>query len=126
VTYTRYRIDTIESPDDEHLNARNMQRIEINIHKKELCAKLVIKENYNLMHGQSNINISLTSTTWMNHLRLNVSYIFSSSTSRTSKKFGEYWTLLGPEILSYTCYLKINHIIMLPLVSCGSELDPSH
>ena len=24
VTYTRYRIDTIESPDDEHLNARNM------------------------------------------------------------------------------------------------------
>ena len=24
VTYTRYRIDTIESPDDEHLNVRNM------------------------------------------------------------------------------------------------------
>ena len=24
VTYTRYRIDTIQSPDDEHLNARNM------------------------------------------------------------------------------------------------------
>ena len=24
VTYTRYRIDTIESPDDEHLNARKM------------------------------------------------------------------------------------------------------
>jgi len=24
VIYTRYRIDTIESPDDEHLNARNM------------------------------------------------------------------------------------------------------
>ena len=24
VTYTRYRIETIESPDDEHLNARNM------------------------------------------------------------------------------------------------------
>ena len=45
VTYTRYRIDTIESPDDEHLNARNMQIIEINIHKKELCVKLVIKQN---------------------------------------------------------------------------------
>jgi len=41
VTYTRYRIDTIESPDDEHLNARNMQRIEINIHKREPCVKLV-------------------------------------------------------------------------------------
>jgi len=24
VTYTRYRIDTVESPDDEHLDARNM------------------------------------------------------------------------------------------------------
>jgi len=24
VTYTRYHIDTIESPDDEHLNARNV------------------------------------------------------------------------------------------------------
>ena len=34
VTYTRYRIDTMESPDDEHLNALNMQIIEINIYKK--------------------------------------------------------------------------------------------
>jgi hypothetical protein len=30
VTYTRYRIDTIDSPDDEHEVARNMYRIEIN------------------------------------------------------------------------------------------------
>ena len=43
VTYTIYRIDTTESPDDEHLNIRNMYRIEINIHKKELCVELVIK-----------------------------------------------------------------------------------
>ena len=43
VTYTRYRIDTIESPDDEHLNARNMYRSEINIYKKKLCVKLVIR-----------------------------------------------------------------------------------
>ena len=45
VTYTRYRIDTIESPDDEHLNARNTYRIEINIYKKEVCVKLVVKLN---------------------------------------------------------------------------------
>ena len=45
VTYTRYRIETTESPDDEHLNARNMYRIEINIYKKELCLKVVIKQN---------------------------------------------------------------------------------
>ena len=42
VTYTRCRIDTINSPDDEHMAARNMKRIEINIHDKELCVKLVI------------------------------------------------------------------------------------
>jgi len=46
VTYTRYRIDTIDSPDDEHTGARNMQRIEINIPEKELCVKLVIYKNY--------------------------------------------------------------------------------
>jgi len=33
-TYTRCHIDTINSPDDGHVAARNMYRIEINIHKK--------------------------------------------------------------------------------------------
>jgi hypothetical protein len=42
VTYTRCRIDTITSPDDGHMAARNMWRIEINIHGKGLCVKLVI------------------------------------------------------------------------------------
>jgi len=42
VTYTRCRIDTINSPDDGHMATRNMQRIEINTHKKELRVKLVI------------------------------------------------------------------------------------
>jgi hypothetical protein len=42
VIYTRCRIDTINSPDDGHMDARNMQRIEINIHEKELGVKLVI------------------------------------------------------------------------------------
>jgi len=46
VTYTRYRIDTINSPDDGHMAARNMYRIEINIHEKELCVKLVIYKDY--------------------------------------------------------------------------------
>jgi hypothetical protein len=32
-----------------------MQRIEINIHEKELCAKLVIYKDYTEMHGQENI-----------------------------------------------------------------------
>jgi hypothetical protein len=55
VTYTRCRIDTIDSPDDEHVGARNMQRIEINIYEKELCIKLVIYKNYTEMLGQKNI-----------------------------------------------------------------------
>jgi len=42
VTFTRCCIDTINSPDDGHMAARNIQRIEINIHEKELCVKLVI------------------------------------------------------------------------------------
>jgi len=55
VTYTRCLIDTIESPDDEHGVARNMERIEINIYKKKMCVKLVIYKNYTEMHGQHNI-----------------------------------------------------------------------
>jgi len=42
VTFTRCSIDTINSPDDGHMAARNMSRIEINLHEKELCVKLVI------------------------------------------------------------------------------------
>jgi len=41
MTYTRC-IDTINSPDDGQMAAGNMEGIEINIHEKELCIKLVI------------------------------------------------------------------------------------
>ena len=40
VTYVRCRIDKIEPPDDEHMVARNMQSIEINIYGKELCSQV--------------------------------------------------------------------------------------
>ena len=60
VTYTRCSIDTINSPDDGHMAARNMYRIEINIHEKELCINLVIYKNYTEMHGQQNIKHSVT------------------------------------------------------------------
>jgi hypothetical protein len=36
VTHTECRIDTINSFDDGHVAARNVQRIEINIYEKEL------------------------------------------------------------------------------------------
>jgi hypothetical protein len=57
VTYTRYRINTIDSPDDEHRGARNISRIRINIYEKELCVKLVINKNLTEMHGQRNIKV---------------------------------------------------------------------
>jgi len=38
VTHTRGGIDTIDSPDDEHLVARNMYRTGINKYKKKNCA----------------------------------------------------------------------------------------
>ena len=43
VRYSRCRIATNESPDDEHLNARNMYCVEINMYKNEMCVKLVIE-----------------------------------------------------------------------------------
>ena len=40
VTYTRRRIDTIDSPDDEHRGARNMYRIGINIYEKRIVRQV--------------------------------------------------------------------------------------
>ena len=55
VTYARCRIDTIESPDDEHVVARIMYSIEISIYRKELCLRFVIYKNYTEMHGQQKV-----------------------------------------------------------------------
>jgi len=35
-TYSRYRIDTVNSPDDGYTVARNMYRIDVNIHEKSV------------------------------------------------------------------------------------------
>jgi hypothetical protein len=37
--------------------ALNMYRMEINIHEKELCVKLVVYEDCTEMHGQQNIKL---------------------------------------------------------------------
>jgi hypothetical protein len=60
VIYTRCT-DTINSSNDGHMAARNVYRIEINIHKKkELCVKLVIYKECTEMHGQKNIKYLVT------------------------------------------------------------------
>jgi len=57
---TRGRIDTIYSPDDEHLVARNMEGIRTKKYKKkELCAKLFIYKDCNKMHGKQNMKFCL-------------------------------------------------------------------
>jgi len=40
VTYTRFRINTIDSPDDEYRGARNMLRIAINIYGKRIVRQV--------------------------------------------------------------------------------------
>jgi len=52
VTYTRGRIDTIDSPDDGQLVARNMFRIGIYRYKNKNCASNWL---FTKMHGQQNI-----------------------------------------------------------------------
>jgi len=54
VTYTGCRIDTINSPDDGHMAAQNMHRIEKNVHEK-LGVNLVIYKDHTRMRGQRNI-----------------------------------------------------------------------
>ena len=47
VTYTRYRINKIYSPDDEHRGARNMYRIGINIDEKRIVRQVGYLEELN-------------------------------------------------------------------------------
>jgi hypothetical protein len=64
VLYTRWCIDTIDSPDDVHWVAGNMYRSEINRLKK--CVNLVINTNCNELHGQQNIKQEfLFAEAWM-------------------------------------------------------------
>ena len=50
------------SPDDGHMAAWNMWRIEINIHEK-LCIRLVIYKDHARMHSQQNIRWTISSET---------------------------------------------------------------
>ena len=72
VTYTRYRINTTDSPDDEHRGARNMYRIGINIYEKRILRQVIYKNSlkqflsanicvanivvYSYAHGQKGVS----------------------------------------------------------------------
>jgi len=96
VTYTRGRIDTIDSPDDEHLVPRNMQRIGINKYKKKNCAsswlftKIVIRCTVKKKHKKPVISF-FTYTTAAQHeaRRQNIarhSVVWPAETSETRKR----------------------------------------
>ena len=59
VTYTRCRIDTTDSPDDEHMGARNMQRFETNIYEHKMCIKLVTYKSQTLHLMQKYLNAKI-------------------------------------------------------------------
>jgi len=65
VTYTRCRIDSIVSPDDEHMSARNVGRFGINIHKKRIVREVgYLQELYRdalstIHYILSNINLKI-------------------------------------------------------------------
>jgi hypothetical protein len=80
---TRWCVDKIDSPDDEHWVARNMYRSEINTLKK--CVKLVTDKNYTEMQGQRNIKIVLTNF---------VGYEISYNAAYLLKRFNKNWHLL--------------------------------
>jgi hypothetical protein len=48
VTYSRHSIDTINVPDDGHMDGWNIYRIETHVHEKELCVKLVIYKEWKI------------------------------------------------------------------------------
>jgi hypothetical protein len=100
VTYTRCHIDTINSPDDGHMAARNIYRIEINIHEKELCVKLVIYKDYTEMHGQQNIKGG-------NLFMVNTKKILPHTYSRMHKK----------------SHLTLN-LFIIELLFCDQSLKP--
>ena len=58
VTYTRGRIDTTDSPDDEHfVGSKHVDKWNKQIYEKELCVMLVIYKDCNKMDGQQNIKL---------------------------------------------------------------------
>jgi hypothetical protein len=49
VTYARFHINTIDSPDDEHKGAQNMHRIGINIFEKRIVRQVGYLEEFTLV-----------------------------------------------------------------------------
>ena len=131
VTYTRCHIDTINSPDYGHMAARNMQRIEINIHEKESCLKLVIYKDYTETHGQQNMKYpkhilegSIYPAGWQNRPRyLNLDHHDDNGSADddsndllkhdTSLSYGNFLWALNPWVPTRFLYRHRNFCLQL-------------
>jgi len=58
VTYTRCRINTTDSPDDEHRSVRNMQRIGINVHERSCASGWLFTRNEYPFYSLDNLCLS--------------------------------------------------------------------
>ena len=57
MTYTRCRINTTDSPDDEHRGARNTYRTGINIYEKRIVREVCYLQELNRDAGQQHIKL---------------------------------------------------------------------
>jgi len=85
VTCSRFRINTIDSPDDEHRCSKHVENWNKCIRKKELCVNL--DKNWTVMHGQQNIKYKLCL-----HIRSHFKYNLLQNT-KSSQFFlrGHFW-----------------------------------
>jgi len=122
VTYTRCRIDTISSPDDGHIAVRNTQRIEINVHEKELCVQLVISKDV-LVHWEVpdlKVVVVVVVVKFM-------TVFFSSVGVRLSYwlvNLSPLWPPVHNNILWIFRHTSIGQLLMLDQ-GCGRETSPS-
>ena len=64
-TYTRCRLNTTDSADDEHRGARNMYRIGINIYEKRIVPRV------GYLQEKKKINLHITENTKYFHCNCN-------------------------------------------------------
>jgi len=73
VTNTRYRINTIDSPDDEHRSARNMCRIGINIYEKRTVRQVGYLQELGTELNWTELNwteLNWTELNWTWHVKI--------------------------------------------------------
>jgi hypothetical protein len=112
VTYTRFRIHTIDSPDDGHMAARNMQRVEINLYKK-LSQVGYLQELYRDAARSAKQNC------FYSQLAVLALYSYPLSVSAVS---WQYWLCTRIPCLSLQSVGSIGFVLVSPVCLCTAEI----